>query len=333
MQKNEIGRIENLYKKTSQEVYGNHVDYLKLEKLLGVLKDGGSLKYEHLNFISDRELWPSFSEWYQWLAKKHINDKLIKTKDLFTDLKDYQNKGDKNQEIIDRKIFNCLFPIFKNIELISIILRFIDPENFGIFSPPVAYYIDSPRGINYEEEYINYLKKIREYREKFQLEKVAYVDMYIWSSSVATFKEPNDTVAEKLESYHNDIKNMNQYDSIKKFLPPILSEKIPLEEAEFFYDLKLYDLAALKAGIAFEKVIESKCVKYEIEEITSILQFAIDALCKKLKKNASDLHKVRKLRNKASHQTTYRFSKKEVRFMIDTTKEIGKWFSAPDIDD
>lgn len=334
MQKDGISpiSIDKLCLTIAQEIYNSHVNYVELEKELGDLKEGGPLTYEHLNLLCDEKLWPTFSDWYQWPAKELIIDKLSETDDLFMDLKDYQSKECTRQLEIDSAIFNKLFKIFKNTELISIILRFIDPVNFAIYSPPVAFYIKSPRGVNYQDEYANYLVEIRKYREIFQLEKAAFVDMFIWSLSKAQERQLNNTVARNLRPYRNVIKNKADYEAINKTLPAtLLSKTDDLDISEFFNDLGLYDLAARSAGVAFETAIGHKYKEKILKRNTFTndrlpdLNTAIGPLCKELGKDEFPLREVQRLRNKASHPTTHLFTKKEVDFMVEITKEIKKW--------
>jgi hypothetical protein len=49
----------------------------------------------------------------------------------------------------------------KNIELVSIVLRFVDPYNFGMFTPPVEKLLETKREYNYVETYINYLNDLK----------------------------------------------------------------------------------------------------------------------------------------------------------------------------
>jgi len=49
----------------------------------------------------------------------------------------------------------ALLEVFKSVELVSIILRFVKPEHYGIISPPVERVLDVQRGSDAVETYLN----------------------------------------------------------------------------------------------------------------------------------------------------------------------------------
>lgn len=82
----------------------------------------------------------------------------------------------------EKKAIQNLLKAFRHIELVSIILRFIRPESFGILSPPVEHVLELRRGRNAVETYLNYLRNLRRIRneDKYKLHTVAEVDMALW---------------------------------------------------------------------------------------------------------------------------------------------------------
>ena len=63
-----------------------------------------------------------------------------------------KNNEDTHKE---QAVINDLLSAFRSIELVSIILRFIRPESFGILSPPVERVLDVRRGSGAVETYMN----------------------------------------------------------------------------------------------------------------------------------------------------------------------------------
>ncbi len=82
----------------------------------------------------------------------------------------------------EKKAIRDLLKAFRHIELVSIILRFIRPESFGILSPPVEHVLELRRGRNAVETYLNYLRNLRHIRNEdtYKLHTVAEVDMALW---------------------------------------------------------------------------------------------------------------------------------------------------------
>ena len=177
------GEAGKIFNRVSKKRYGKEVNFEPLTEELSKLKKDGCLTYEHLDKISDRNIWP-FHKWWRWPAKKQIDEQLKKTAGLFKILSGLPKVHEERVET-EKKIIEILYyDIFKHLELVSIILRFVDEENYAIYSPPVAKIISSPRGYSYSIEYLNYLKELRKYRDIYQLEKVAYVDMFLWAIEV-----------------------------------------------------------------------------------------------------------------------------------------------------
>jgi len=91
----------------------------------------------------------------------------------------------------------------KNIEIVSVILRFICPEGFAIFSPPVVSFLCPSPSANAAESYLSYLKVLKDLKEHYKvLERVADIDMALWSAAHLVH-EP-DCAALSEEMYQDD---------------------------------------------------------------------------------------------------------------------------------
>lgn len=248
---------EQFLEKLCHDIYGdNFIHYEKIEKELGKLKFGGALKYENLDFI--QEEWPLFSEWYQWPSEDQFNNKIRQLKIDFSVLGEHQLKDSYGDD--ERNLFDKLYFVFNHIELVSIFLRFVDSKRFGIYSPPVAYYLNSPRGINYQDEYFNYLIELNKYKILFELDKVAYVDMFFWV--LAKTNQYPDVYREEyieVKSYQYKVKMIQNSERISQVLPSVFKNKSLLGVAETLYKVALYDNAAMFAGLAFEKAVKELC--------------------------------------------------------------------------
>ena len=89
------------------------------------------------------------------------------------------SRGNENKTN-EKDVIQNLLEVFRHIELVSIILRFIRPESFGILSPPVQHVLALPSGSDYVETYVNYLNNLRDIRDKYKLHTAAKADMALW---------------------------------------------------------------------------------------------------------------------------------------------------------
>jgi len=172
---------KGLFKKAVLEGFGVQENLEVIEKRVSHLRTGASIEYEDLENIADHELWP-FNEYWEWPAKEKYFIALKETEGILSALEqDYVNN--------EKEVLMRLYSIFRSISLVSILLRFIFPEHYGIYSKPVLHISGTERGRNDIEEYLNYLNVLRsildicEIRERYEVERVADVDMLLLAVS------------------------------------------------------------------------------------------------------------------------------------------------------
>ena len=72
-----------------------------------------------------------------------------------------------------------LLDIFKHISRMSILLRFVWPEHYAIYSRASLQLLQIERGHNDEQEYANYIAEMRTLRHSFAVDRTADVDMIV----------------------------------------------------------------------------------------------------------------------------------------------------------
>lgn len=175
------GDFKELFNKAVLENFGVHENIEIIEERVAHLRTSTAITYEDLEKIADDNLWP-FSSFWAWPSREKIEDKLEETGQILSKLKEDLESNEKN-------ILFKLNKIFKNISLVSILLRFVFPGYYGIYSPPVLHISGAERGKNEVEDYINYLDVLRrildiyEVREIYRVERVADVDMLLLAIS------------------------------------------------------------------------------------------------------------------------------------------------------
>lgn len=272
-------RYKDSFKKITKERYGREVDFAVIEGKIQDLKSGRVLTYNDLKIIADDTYWP-FTRHWMWPSKEQIKDKLSTTIGWFSNLP--KNEGN---------IIGQLDDIFKNISLVSIILRFAVPEHYGIYSRPNLKILETERGRNDIEEYQNYLNDIRRWKRTLGVSKTADADQAIWAIAqlppddelVKAFKEklPRKLQVNKLLSLQNE----------------------PLKVAKEFSNCKDYVTAGLWTALAFEKWIKAICNKYGINP-DSNYDNIIKQLCdidKKYQHKREMLYKTKNIRNNIIH--------------------------------
>jgi len=210
----------------------------EIESRLQHLKKGAALTYEDLETIADPACW-RFSRYWIWPHRSQIEKDLPKTSGWFKDLPDGEVETIKK-----------LDSIFKNIELVSIILRFARPDLYAIYSRPVLKILRVERGQNDVEEYLNYIKQLRILREVFHVNKTADADKIVWAISRLRGR------------YATELKRI-----LAKYLPENLTPEeliiyladSPLEIARIYMKKKDYKTAGLWAGKAFDKFLDDEC--------------------------------------------------------------------------
>src|SRR5262249_55220651 len=118
-----------------------------------------------------------------WFQRYWVLPSVEEIKTELTDGKfDFWHLSRKNEgSRKERGILEELVHVFRSIELVSIILRFIRPESFGILSPPVERVLDVRRGSSGVETYLNYLRNLRQIRDHYPgLKRAADADMALW---------------------------------------------------------------------------------------------------------------------------------------------------------
>jgi len=101
--------------------------------------------------------------------------------------------GSNEVEIVRKLLY-----IFKSLELASIILRFIRPEHYSIYSSPIQHMLDIPHGRDLVETYEAYLDNMREIKKQYGFSRITDVDMALWVLHEKVFGRYQDPEIAKL---------------------------------------------------------------------------------------------------------------------------------------
>jgi len=221
----------------------------KLENEFTPIKKGEKeLSKRHLELLRQDT---RFSTW--WKMPEFINIDLSIFKGRFADLKP------QNKEVIED-----LFDVIKNIEIVSCILRFIDPSSYAILSPPVESLLNI-RGKNPVEKYLYYLKDLTELKNVYGFKQIADVDIALWVlTNIINYeklrKNPKyNSIYEVYSKSTNPVKKIMTRNSLLK-----IKDETPLYKADLILESDPR-LAGILACVEMEKIINDLCQKNDIE--------------------------------------------------------------------
>ena len=186
-----------------------------------------------------------------WPTRNEIADDLKKREFDFPNL-----PGTEEQVIQD------LLSVFRQIELVSVILRFVDKMNYGILSPPVEQVLGIGPTRDHREKYLLYVRNLRRIRDETNgLSTAADVDMALWVLSVGVLNEElnDESTCNRLrEQYANDL--LLREVRVENLTSQLFGELHRRELAEALNRCSTgsaNELAGQIAGIEFEKSIKA----------------------------------------------------------------------------
>jgi len=239
------GHFDNVAKENNRITLGLN----NLEKELKPVRDGlKELSLKHIRTIKE-DL--GFIAWWKMpvIKEKELED----FKGIF-----------KNLAPFNKDVISMLYELLKNIELVSVLLRCIRPENYGILSPPVEDILNVP-GKNQEEKYINYLQDLERLEGHYGFSKIAKVDMALWTLAevINTPKlQHHYLYGQYYKAYKNTVnpvKKIMAKNSLQR-----ISEEEPLYKSELFLDSD-YEMAGLIACRELDLCIKDLCRKNKVQ--------------------------------------------------------------------
>ncbi|MCX8159957.1 MAG: hypothetical protein N3G18_03370 [Candidatus Saccharicenans sp.] len=153
------------YQEVAVLKYGGTLDFDRLERSMEPVRLGQEeFSYQHLEMLKRDNLFPAW-----WKLPELTRPELEALKDVF-----------RNPQPGDQNLVQKLFDIFKNIEILSCLLRVICPQHYGIYSAPVENLL-SIKAETPVKKYLVYLENLAELQEEYGLERIADVDMALFA--------------------------------------------------------------------------------------------------------------------------------------------------------
>lgn len=292
--------------------YGRTYSLRALEKKLEPVGSGKRwLVAKDVATLFDRSASP-YALYWQPPDLKQLDTELRETR-LYL----YPDSGDLMQRVLR---------VFHNIGVASIVLRFVHPGRYGIFSTPVIHLLQVHRPHTLEL-YQSYCEELREWQRHFRLESVAQTETALWTyQSLAAVSEEEYARAQR--AFENDF--WVQRRRAAQVIRPFLKRYGPLELARILSgeDPKL---AGKIAAEEYERLLRCASVRF-FHRPLALKKGASETLISQLAlagfvapEHAPELRRIWEIRNKAVHPGAPP-TPEEVEVMIDQIQAIcGEW--------
>jgi len=256
----------NDFERVSKRRFGDECDLDKIERRVACLRSG---KVSLVELIAKFKECSEEERWMRayWLLPP-VDDLSEHEKSRTFSFHQFSGKH-------ERKKIQELLDMVRQIELVSLILRFIRPDEYGILTPPVASILRLPSADNAVDTYRDYLRNIRKIRDHgvYGFGSAAEVDKALWVLSQkcadGEFKEPKIRRAFEGDDFMLRLRTGNM-------VRPLFS-LTPTRLASAFYDeSNPSGNNSLLAGLVGCYALEDNIKKWvKIEKVTELAkQFA-----------------------------------------------------------
>ena len=235
-----------------------------------------SLIYDHIAPIMKVESWGGQQFW-QWPNRKEFDERRRSMSSIaLWDIRSGKKENNRTREK-ERATVEELLRVFRHIEPVSVVMRFLAPDRFGILSPPVEKLLEISPSSSPTEKYLSYVEDLRVIKDNRNFERVADVDMALWTlQQVIDHPDRLNEVAPESagwrKAYESDrllreirVRNLTRSLFLNMELADVAEALVP----NYLHDLpdqgRLLQLAGQIAGIQFEYAVMEVARKTIVE--------------------------------------------------------------------
>jgi hypothetical protein len=290
----------------AERLFGKPQDLGALEAAVRAAAPDGRLSYAHVAVVTDSASWSGRGFW-PWLSEPEISEELQALNLAVAALRPKS----------ERAFMPELIRIFRAIEPVSALLRFIAPLEYGIFSPPVVRLLATRQTEAPSLTYLNYLADLRYLRDCRGFATTAEVDMALWVLQVGVLDGLLGDSSHLVSQFwlDDDLQAIRGRNLSRDLL---LVPRLTLARALADHDV---DLAGQLASVEFERKLRIRLAASEHEELaTAINRSEASAETK------NKWHRLRRVRNRVIHGKV-QVSAEEVRSLADETARLEREIS------
>ncbi len=224
----------------AERLFAQRLDLAQVERELLPARTHHQIGSSDVRIIEETPAW-NYPQWWPKLSSQITESVAIPP-----------NFGDaKAKKLAVQRLHDAL----KHIEVVSVVLRFLCPEDFGILSPPVASLLNLVPLQNKDETdyYLRYLSVLEDLREHYKVfARVADVDMALWSAA-HLFSE-HRSIADEMyaDDYFREVRLRNLLEGFGRRWGRTDRERLVLAKVFLEHD---HGLAALIAGRCYESTV------------------------------------------------------------------------------
>ena len=318
-----LHRCRDLHAKMTEIRYGRSQNLDEIEQAVARIRSNRRLTYDDIALILDDKALNADVFGY-WPRRDEVESILESTE------WDFWNLPKREEKAISK-----LLHVYRQIVPVSVILRFLAPEHYGIMSTPVEKVLGLGPFRHRPERYRAYLKNLRDIRVNRGFDTTADVDMALWVLQLGVLE---NMLAGHLPTYEYEVlQNGFRRDSklreirVGNLTRQIFSDMTRVELAEALLATNV-ELAGQVAGIEFERSVK-RLTRSKPNDKTPLKKLVDDMLPDRIHENIQDKNESMKLimeckravdtRNNAIHPD--RPPRREaVEALIRTTKEIAQ---------
>lgn len=304
------------FPRVCQEKFGRSYDFAGLEKRLEPLRSGQRwLVARDVLTIFDPQRTPLVRYW-----------PIPPEKELDQALKQRLYLGPPEKQKDPQPLLAQLLGVFHNIGVVSIVLRFVHPQRFAIFSAPVANLL-LVHGATAVEAYLAFCEELRAWQQHFGLASVAETELALWTyDQIVRHSGDTEKAAQARSTFERDL--WVQRRRAAQVLRPFLRNYGPLELARILLEEDA-NLAGKIAAEEYERLLFAAARKY-YRRTLGPKKGAVLGLLEELARDGrisaeqrAELQRIWEIRNKAVHAGSHPTTE-EVEVMIDRIESICK---------
>ena len=218
-----------------------------------------------------------------------------------------------------------LLPVFHNIGVVSLLLRFVHPHRFGIFSTPVIHLLQVTRPATVDL-YLAYCDELARWCEHFRLRSVAETEMALWAYAEFVKLADSDPEATKARRQFDDDLWV-QRERVAQVIRPFFRRYGRLQLAQILLD-EDWIIAGKIAAEEYERLLglaSSQVLGRPLPREKGAPERLIEELGEKgyiRPEDKVELQRVWDTRNKVVHPAGERAEREEVEVMIDFIQRI-----------
>ena len=303
-----LRRCGELHADLTEIRFGRRQELGDIERAVAHVRSSRRLTYDDIDKIGDRETWYADMFGY-WPSRGEIESILDPTDWDFWNLPKREDKA-----------IAALLDVFRQIEPVSVVLRFVRPDYYGILSPPVETVLGLGPYRSHLDRYKAYLGNLRALQRDRGLASAAMADKALWVLQVGIVDGllRNHHDYEMLrDAYRNDDRlRAMQVGNLTSRLFEDLSR---LELAEALLDTSI-ELAGQIAAIEFERSVKALADAGPDEPLPRV----VDRLCRDRHLDHEAAERWRRAvgtRNRAIHGGAPQ--ERDVRDLVQAMKEVS----------